>query len=163
MPPTPSRSPSTTAGPIRAGEMVSGGSWSVYWYNGDLVSSEIARGLDVFELAPSPYLSANEIAAAKTVRLDYLNAQGQPKFEWPATFVLARAYLDQLERSGGLATARIAAVRAALVQAEAAPAAARTRSLGALSTALARDANGARDGAKVRMLADAVQRLSAVR
>ena len=39
-------------------------SWSVYWYNGLIVNSEIARGLDVFELTPSEYLSANEIAAA---------------------------------------------------------------------------------------------------
>ena len=57
-----------------------GGSWSVYWYNGAIVSSEIARGLDVAELTPSEFISQNEIDAAKTVHMDYLNAQGQPKF-----------------------------------------------------------------------------------
>ena len=69
-------------GPVNPDRMVMGGSWSVYWYNGVVVSSEIARGLDIFELAPSEYLSENEIAAAGTVKLDYLNAQGQPAFAW---------------------------------------------------------------------------------
>ena len=66
-------------GPIDSTRMVSGGSWSVYWYNGAIVSSEIARGMDVAELVPSKYISQNEIDAAKTVKWDYLNAQGQPK------------------------------------------------------------------------------------
>ena len=79
--------------------MAMGGSWSVYWYNGAIVSSEIARGLDVTELTPSEYISQNEIDAAKTVHMDYLNAQGQPKFVWPPSFALARAYVDQLERN----------------------------------------------------------------
>ena len=82
--------------------MAMGGSWSAYWYNGVIVSSEIARGLDIFELTPSAFISQNEIDAAKTVHLDYLNAQGQPKFVWPPSFALARAYVDQLERSNGL-------------------------------------------------------------
>ena len=60
-----------------------GGSWSVYWYNGVIVSSEIARGLDIFELEPSGWISPNEIAAAKTVEFDYLNAQQQRKLVWP--------------------------------------------------------------------------------
>src|SRR5690625_3732787 len=85
-------------GPVDSTRMKMGGSWSVYWYNGAIISSEIARGLDIFELKPSPYLTQNEIAAAKTVSLDYLNPQGQPKYEWPATFSLAKAYVDQLER-----------------------------------------------------------------
>ena len=73
------------------------GSWSAYWYNGYIVSSEIARGLDIFELTPSGWLSQNEIDAAKTVHFDYLNAQEQPKLVWPPSFPLARAYLDQLD------------------------------------------------------------------
>ena len=81
---------SRTAEPRRA--CVSAGSWSVYWYNGVIVSSEIARGLDIFELLPSPLISQNEIDAAKTVKFDYLNAQGQPKIVWPPSFALARAY-----------------------------------------------------------------------
>ena len=86
-------------GPVDSTKMVGGGSWSAYWYNGVIVSSEIARGLDIFELTPSGFISQNEIDAAKTVHFDYLNTQGQPKLVWPASFALARAYLDQLERS----------------------------------------------------------------
>ena len=97
-------------GPVDSTQMAMGGSWSVYWYNGVIVSSEIARGLDIFELTPSAFISQNEIDAAKTVHLDYLNTQGQPKFVWPASFALARAYVDQLERNersrGGQAVGR---------------------------------------------------------
>ena len=75
----------------------------MYWYNGMIVSSEIQRGLDIFELLPSGLLSQNEIDAAKTVRFDFLNAQEQRKLVWPPSFAKARAYLDQLERSKGLA------------------------------------------------------------
>src|SRR5437660_6635951 len=98
-------------GPIDPKMMVLGGDWSAYWYNGYIYSSEIARGLDVFELTPSPLLSQNEIDAAKLVRFDYLNVQDQQRFVWPARFVVARAYLDQLERSSGLAPGLIAATR----------------------------------------------------
>ena len=56
-------------GPIDATRMITGGSWSVYWYNGLIVSSEIARGLDIFELLPSGLITQNEIDAAKTVQL----------------------------------------------------------------------------------------------
>src|SRR6185295_11983105 len=105
-------------GPVDPTRMRSGGSWSVYWYNGVMVSSEIARGLDIFELTPSPYISQNEIDAAKTVKLEYLNTQDQPKFVWPPSFALARAYLDQLERSKGLSSGKIEAARKALASAE---------------------------------------------
>ncbi len=146
-------------GPVSPERMVMGGSWSVYWYNGLIVSSEIARGLDIFELTPSPYLSANEIAAANTVRLSYLNAQGQPKFEWPATFVLARAYVDQLERSGGLNAERIAFVRQALDRAEAASGTARQQTLDRLAADLESRVATSSDAAKVRMLIDVVRQL----
>src|SRR5205807_4452324 len=96
-------------GPVDATRMAMGGSWSAYWYNGVIVSSEIARGLDIFELLPTGLISQNEIDAAKTVRFDYLNAQEQRKFVWPPSFAKARAYLDQLERSNGLAAATVAA------------------------------------------------------
>jgi len=147
-------------GPVDSTRMANGGSWSVYWYNGSIVSSEIARGLDIFELAPSPYISQNEIDAAKSVRLDYLNAQGQPQFVWPATFALARAYLDQLERSGGLATDRIASVRSALNDAERATGTARRSALTGLASRIESDARGSRDAAKVRKLATAVRDLA---
>jgi hypothetical protein len=149
-------------GPMDSTRMVMAGSWSVYWYNGAIVSSEIARGLDIFELTPSAHLSQNEIDAAKTVRLDYLNAQGQPKLVWPPSFAMARAYADQLERSRGLAPARLAAVRTALAGAEKATGARRRTALTTLAGQIDADAGASSDGAKVRMLASAVRDLSAM-
>jgi hypothetical protein len=147
-------------GPIDAEQMEMGGSWSVYWYNGLIVNSEIARGLDVFELEPSAFLTENEIAAANTVQLDYLNAQGQPTYVWPPSFHLVRAYLDQLERSNGLAMDRIAAARRALNGAESASSSDRREALMALAEELDADAAGASDVAKVRTLSSAVQELA---
>ena len=147
-------------GPINADEFQMGGSWSVYWYNGSIVSSEIARGLDVFELTPSGYLSQNEIDAAKSVRVETLNAQGQPKYSWPSTFALARAYADQLERSGGLSLERLGAVREALREAETATRSARASMLNSLAASLASEAAGSSDAAKVQMLAGAVRGLT---
>ena len=95
-----------------------GGSWSAYWYNGVIVSSEIARGLDIFELVPSGLITQNEIDAAKTVHFDSYNTQDQQKFVWPPSFSLAKAYLDQLERSNGLAAAEIQSTRDSLAAAE---------------------------------------------
>jgi LVIVD repeat len=147
-------------GPVDSTRMASGGSWSVYWYNGVMVSSEISRGLDVFELTPSPLLSQNEIDAAKTVHLDYMNTQGQPKFVWPASFSLARAYVDQLERSGGLSASRIAGVRQALASAEQASGSARSSALSQLASQIDGDANGSSDSAKVQKLGAAVRDLA---
>ena len=147
-------------GPVNPDRMQMGGSWSVYWYNGVIVNSEIARGLDIFELTPSEVLTQNEIDAANSVRLTHLNSQGQPIFEWPATFALARAYLDQLERHRGLSAARIGAIREELAGAEEMTGSARGGALGSLADALGRDAAGSGDAAKVRMLADAVRALA---
>jgi hypothetical protein len=109
-------------GPTDGERLGSGGSWSVYWYNGAIVSSEIARGLDILELEPSKYLSANEIAAAKSVKFDHFNVQGQQMFVWPATYSLAMAYVDQLDRSGEIPADRAARMRSALTTLETAPA-----------------------------------------
>ncbi len=147
-------------GPIDGSRMRMGGSWSVYWYNGVIVNSEIARGLDIFELIPSQVLTRNEIDAANSVRLTYLNSQGQPIFEWPATFALGRAYLDQLARSQGLPTDRIAAVRSELARAEMVSGAARQNALRALAEALNGDRIDSPDSAKVAKLEDAVRRLA---
>ena len=105
-------------GPIDPHVLVLGGDWSAYWYNGHIYASEIARGLDVFELSPTAFLTQNEIDAAKTVQVAELNVQNQQKIEWPAKLVVARAYLDQLERSQALPADQIAAVRAAIQSAE---------------------------------------------
>ncbi|HEX9055381.1 MAG TPA: hypothetical protein VF830_10785, partial [Gemmatimonadales bacterium] len=147
-------------GPVDSTRMVGAGSWSAYWYNGVIVSSEIARGLDIFALLPSGFISRNEIDAAKSVHLDYFNTQGQPRFVWPPSFALARAYVDQLERSKGLGTGRIAAVRQALAGAEKASGAARREALTRLAGELEGEAGGSGDSAKVRTLAGAVRDLA---
>ena len=86
-------------GPVDTEEIVSGGYWSTYWYAGHVYGSEIARGLDVFEMRPSDYLTENEIAAASLPALKgTVNAQTQKIIRWPAVPVVARAYLDQLLR-----------------------------------------------------------------
>jgi hypothetical protein len=147
-------------GPVDSTHMAMGGSWSVYWYNGVIVSSEIARGLDVFELAPSAFISQNEIDAAKSVHLDYLNTQGQPKFVWPASFAVARSYVDQLARWNGLGSSRISAIRQSLASAESMSGASRRDALNALASQIDADANGSSDAARVRMLASAVRDLA---
>jgi len=105
-------------GPIDPKVLVLGGDWSAYWYNGYIYGSEIARGLDVFELTPTKFLSQNEIDAAKTVRVNELNVQNQQKIEWPAKLIIAKAYLDQLSRSQALSADRIAALQKAVQNAE---------------------------------------------
>ena len=147
-------------GPVSADRMQMGGSWSVYWYNGLLVSSEIARGLDVFELTPSEHLTANEIEAADTVRLDYLNAQGQPTYSWPPSFALAQAYLDQLERAGAGTEGEIRYVRRFIGEAEEAEGETRRRILTRLADQVAGRASGAY-AEKATRLADTLRDLAA--
>jgi hypothetical protein len=147
-------------GPVDSTQMESGGSWSVYWYNGVMVSSEISRGLDIFELRPSAFISQNEIDAAKSVKMDYLNTQGQQKLVWPATLGLARAYLDQLERSQGLEPGKIADAREALIRVEKASGAEQREALTKLAARLEGDVSGAKDGAKVRTLSGVVRQLA---
>ena len=148
-------------GPVDANTLESGGYWSTYWYNGVIVGSEMARGLDIFELVPSAFISQNEIEAAKSVKLDYLNTQGQPKLVWPKTFSLARAYLDQLERSGGLEAARISAFRDELTRAEKTSDSERRNALARLAAQVEGAVAGAGDSDKVRTLASVVRELSA--
>jgi hypothetical protein len=97
-------------GPISDEEYMSGGQWSSYWMNGYIYGSEMSRGLDVLELTPSEHLSENELAAAKLVHFDEFNPQHQPKIIWPADFVVARAFFDQLERHEGLPAQRLSAI-----------------------------------------------------
>src|SRR5881296_4709853 len=147
-------------GPVDSTRMTMGGSWSVYWYNGVIVSSEIARGLDVMELTPSAHLTQNEIDAAKSVHLDYLNTQGQPHYTWPPTFSLAKAYADQLARSNGLSAERLKVVRQQLSRGEKSQGAARHDALTQLATALEQDASMSPDRAKVQKLVAVVTDLA---
>jgi hypothetical protein len=98
--------------------LILGGDWSSYWYNGHIYASEIARGLDIFELTPTKFLTQNEIDAAKAVQVSEFNVQNQQKIEWPRRLVVAKAYVDQLERSQALPADRVTALRQAIQSAE---------------------------------------------
>jgi len=106
-------------GPMDAEEMVLAGYWSTYWYGGYIYGTEIARGLDVFALEASDYLTENEIAAASLKETDLIvNAQTQQKVNWPTVPVVARAYLDQLLRSNVIAAGQADALSSALETAD---------------------------------------------
>lgn len=89
-------------GPLDEAQLMLGGYWSTYWFDGRIYGAEIARGLDIFELIPSEHLTANEIAAARSARYGEFNTQSQPRVTWPAEAAVARAYLDQLARNQGI-------------------------------------------------------------
>ena len=78
-------------GPIDKDQLVTGGYWSAYWYKGRIYATEISRGLDVFALEPSKFLTAEEIAAAEgAVYADGLfNPQTQTQVTWPDALVAA--------------------------------------------------------------------------
>ena len=105
-------------GPIDPKILIMGGSWSAYWYNGRIYSSEIARGLDIFKLTPTKHLSQNEIDAAEAVRMDVWNVQTQVKYSHKKGMAVAKAYLDQLERSKSLSMKKISDIRSAIAKAE---------------------------------------------
>jgi len=144
-------------GPIDAKNLITGGYWSAYWYNGSIYGAEIARGIDVFKLTPSEFLTKNELDAATLVRYEEFNSQNQPKVTWPPSFVVAKAYLDQLERNKSIDGARATALRAALDKGDV------RRSpvlddLDTMAADLLRDgsAPGARDGVRYTAMAAAI-------
>ena len=100
-------------GPLTS-ELVTGGYWSTYWYNGFIYGAEISRGFEVFRLVPSEHLSQNEIEAAAEVRTTVFNAQQQPRVVWEPTVTVARAYLDQLRRNDAIRADRAASISGAL-------------------------------------------------
>jgi hypothetical protein len=152
-------------GPIDATKLFTGGYWSTYWYNGNIYGTEIARGLDVFRLTPSEYLSENEIAAAELVRSSEFNAQHQKRITWPAESVVARAYLDQLTRDKAILPARIQTVKTTLERADRIHssrdkgAGAVTQALDSLAAALETDAGSAQvsDAGRLRSLAATIR------
>jgi hypothetical protein len=147
-------------GPIDPVKRVTGGYWSTYWYNGRIYGSEIARGLDIFKLTPSEFLTQNEIDAASAVQLDEFNPQEQPKMTWPASFKVARAYLDQLTRSKAIAGSRASALKSALDKADKdKPAAAALDQLETIAGQLEKDASSASgaDAARMKALASTIK------
>ncbi len=147
-------------GPLDVNRLMIGGDWSAYWYNGNIFGSEIARGLDIFALKPSQYLTQNEIDAASQVRIGTSNPSDQPKVSWTPSFVVARAYLDQLERGKGLAADKISALRDDLDKAEHMDASAQRGALQKLGKQADGDAKGASDAERVRWLAGTIKELA---
>jgi len=152
-------------GPVHKDALVLGGFWSTYWYDGRIYGTEIARGLDVLELEPSEHLTANEIAAAKLAdQGQVFNPQQQFPVTWPAHPVVAKAYVDQLERERALTPARIRDLRAALDRAQPAlEQGRRDRASGARLRALAGDLNSGAGSEQARKrMAELKQVLTAV-
>jgi hypothetical protein len=152
-------------GPIDPKMLILGGEWSAYWYNGYIYGSEIARGLDVFELTPTKFLTQNEIDAAKTIHVSELNVQNQQKLEWPTKLVVAKAYLDQLSRSAALPENRIVALRKAIQAAESSKMnKKKVAALQGMAPALESDATTAKspaDAARLRALSEILRHPSA--
>jgi hypothetical protein len=156
-------------GPLDSANLYTGGFWSAYWYNGYIYGTEMARGIDIFRLTPGEHLTQNEIDAALSVKATTFNAQQQPKVSWPATPAVARAYVDQLLRSGSIRPATADAVTSALARADkprGGGTAASGDELGRLAAELetaAASASG-RDASRLRALAETLEgRAAAVR
>jgi hypothetical protein len=140
-------------GPIDASTLILGGEWSAYWYNGYIYGSEIARGLDVFKLVPSKFMTQNEIDASDLVQLNEFNVQNQPKIAWPSQLVVARAYLDQLGRSQALPAKRLDALNKAVVRAQTSKLGKRdVARLQGMAASVEADASGAKSAADAKRL-----------
>jgi hypothetical protein len=144
-------------GPLDAVKRGTGGFWSVYWYNGYIYGSEIARGVDVFRMMPSKFITQEEIDAANQVHYDILNVQSQPQVVWPQNLIVAKAYVAQLDRSGALGAKRIATIKAAIAKAEGSGSTRKdSNELKSLGNSLEKDAGSAKtpaDASRLRALA----------
>lgn len=103
-------------GPVHEEQLILGGYWSTYWYDGKIYGTAIARGLDVFELAPSEHMTEDEIrAAAKADQGELFNPQQQFEVTWEAgSPTVARAYLDQILRDGALPNRQVLSLERAI-------------------------------------------------
>lgn len=147
-------------GPINPDMLIMGGSWSAYWYNGRIYSSEIARGLDVLELAPTKFLTQNEIDAAEAVRIAELNVQSQERYTWPNSLTVAKAYTDQLERSGSLDAGQLTSLREAITKAEGSKKAKDLKKQASAMDKLSAKAKTPADAAKLKTLASVLKKPS---
>jgi len=137
-------------GPVDAEKLITGGFWSAYHYKGRIYGTEITRGLDVLALEPSEHITGNEITAAALAAGDAVfNPQQQFAVTWPATPVVAEAYVDQLARSGSIEAGPEAELRSALDAARTAlagPTPTADRALASRLQALAGSVSSASDG-----------------
>lgn len=153
-------------GPVDSTKRGMAGFWSTYWYNGYIYGSEIARGVDVFRLVPNKYITQNEIDASNQVHFDELNVQNQPKIVWPANFVVARAYIDQLKRDNSLDPKRISALEMAMAKVDAHADKKNVAQLKLMATSLDRDAASAKspiDAKRMRALAQVIENSAGAR
>ena len=140
-------------GPIDAKTLVLGGDWSAYWYNGYIYGSEIARGLDVFKLTPSKFLTQSEIDAANQVRVNELNVQNQQQITWPSNFIVARAYVDQLARTQALSAKQVSSLQKLMAHTEESHMDANdVKKLGTVSGELEKEASNAKDTSDAKRL-----------
>ncbi len=140
-------------GPIDAKTLVLGGDWSAYWYNGYIYGSEIARGLDVFKLTPSKFLTQSEIDAANQVRVNELNVQNQQQITWPSNFIVAKAYVDQLARTQALSSRQVSSLEKLMAHSEESHMEANDlKKLSGMSAEIEKDASSAKDAADAKRL-----------
>ncbi|MEE4315909.1 MAG: DUF305 domain-containing protein [Erythrobacter sp.] len=86
-------------GPIDDKQLVLGGYWSVYWYRGHIYGTEITRGIDVFKLEPSEFLTEAEIAAAGAAQ--YEGGRFNPQTQTEVTWDQAAIEAAEASRKGG--------------------------------------------------------------
>lgn len=86
-------------GPIDDDQLVTGGYWSAYWYNGRIYATEIVRGIDVFALEPSEHLTAEEIAAAEAA--SYEGEMFNPQTQYPVEWTAEQIEAAEQSRMGG--------------------------------------------------------------
>lgn len=153
-------------GPLDEAQIMLGGYWSTYWFDGYIYGAEIARGLDIFELLPSDHLTENEIAAAKLAQYGEFNTQAQPKVTWPAAVPVALAYLDQMARNQGIKAERVDAVKGLLDRVQAGSGMALETDLSNLATTLDADARAIEraddrgDARRLRLLAKTLREMA---
>jgi hypothetical protein len=153
-------------GPVDSTKRGMAGFWSTYWYNGYIYGSEIARGVDVFKLVPNKYITQNEIDASNQVHFDELNVQNQPHVVWPANFVVARAYIDQLKRDSALDPKRIAALEDAMAKVDAHADKKNVAQLKLMAASLDKSAVSAKtpvDAKRMKALAEVIEKSASAR
>lgn len=145
-------------GPINPDMLIMGGSWSAYWYNGRIYSSEIARGLDILMLEPTKFLTQNEIDAAEEIRFAELNVQSQERISWTNSLKVAKAYVDQLERSQSLDAVQVTSIRTAIEKAEVSKKSKDLKKQASAVNKSVKKAKNPADAAKLKALAEVLKK-----
>ena len=137
------------------------------WYQGglsvfDFTDSANAKEIAYFDRGP---INGEAIDAAMQFRLQEFNSQNQPKVAWPASSAVAKAYLDQLNRTKAISAARSSAILSGLAKADQlrtgkeSSAKATLEALDAMAAQVEGDAKTAtgRDAARLKALAETLK------